>query len=242
MRVNLFIPCFIDQFYPETALNTLRVLKKAGCTVEYNPQVTCCSQPLYNAGFWKEAKDLGEKFLENFNADIPVVTPSASCISMIKDGYNDLFKNTAQHNACRSLQSNIFELSEFLVNILGVDYFGAELEVRAMYHDSCSALRSCSIKDEPRRLLNNVAGFELVESPHHDVCCGFGGNFAVKHAAISTAMAAEKVEQALQLNAEAIVSTDASCLMHLQSYIDAQKIPIKTYHIADVLAAGWPNI
>lgn len=242
MRVNLFIPCFIDQFYPETAFNTLRVLKKAGCQVEYNPEATCCGQALYNAGYWNEAKEAGAKFLNHFNPDLPVVTPSASCISMVKDGYNDLFTNTAQHNDCRNLQSNIFELTDFLVNNLGVDYFGAELELKAMYHDSCSALRSCSIKYEPRQLLSNVAGFELIESPEAEVCCGFGGSFSVKHPSIATAMAEKKVQQALDLNAEAIVSTDASCLLHLQSYITQQQLPLKTYHIADVLASGWPNI
>lgn len=242
MKVNLFIPCFIDQFFPETALNTVRVLQKAGCQVEYNPDQTCCGQPAYNAGLWDEAKKTGQKFLKDFSDDIPVVAPSASCISMVKEGYNDLFTNTVHHNQCRSLQSNIFELSDFLVNVLGVDYFGAELEIKAVYHDSCSALRSCGIKEEPRQLLKNVAGFELIESPDAEVCCGFGGSFSAKFSDISMAMAEQKVHHALELGAEAIVSTDSSCLLPLQSFISKQKLPLKTLHIADILAAGWPNI
>lgn len=242
MKINLFIPCFIDQFFPETANNTLRVLQKAGCIVQYNPDQTCCGQPTYNAGLWDEAKKTGQKFLKDFAADIPVVAPSASCIAMVRTGYDDLFTNTAHHNACRSLQSNVFELSDFLVNVLGVDYFGAELEIKAVYHDACSALRACAIKDEPRQLLKNVAGFELIEAPDAEACCGFGGSFSAKFSDISVAMAAQKVENALELGAEAIVSTDSSCLLHLQSYITKQKLPLKTLHIADVLASGWPNI
>ncbi len=242
MKVNLFIPCFIDQFFPETAFNTVRVLQKAGCQVEYNSQQTCCGQPAYNAGMWDEAKKTGQKFLNDFSGDIPVVAPSASCITMIREGYNDLFTNTVHHNRCRALQANIFELSDFLVNVLGVDYFGAEMEVKAVYHDSCSALRGCGIREEPRQLLKNVAGFELIESPDAAVCCGFGGSFATKFADISIAMAEQKVQHALDLGAEAIVSTDSSCLLHLQNYIDQQKLPVRTFHIADVLAAGWPNI
>lgn len=159
-----------------------------------------------------------------------------------QEGYNDLFTNTVHHNHCRTLQANIFELSDFLVNVLGVDYFGAEMEIKAVYHDSCSAIRGCGIREEPRQLLKNVAGLELIESPDAAVCCGFGGSFAAKFPDISIAMAEQKVQHALDLGAEAIVSTDSSCLMHLQSYIDQQQLPVRIYHIADVLASGWPNI
>ena len=242
MKVNLFIPCFIDQLLPETAFNTVRVLQKAGCQVTYDPRQTCCGQPAYNAGMWDAAKKTGQKFLDDFSGDVPVVTPSASCTTMVREGYNDLFTNTVHHNHCRTLQANIFELSDFLVNVLGVDYFGAEIEIKAVYHDSCSALRGCGIREEPRQLLKNVAGLELIESPDAAVCCGFGGSFAAKFPDISIAMAEQKVQHALDLGAEAIVSTDSSCLMHLQSYIDQQQLPVRTYHIADVLASGWPNI
>lgn len=242
MKVELFIPCFIDQMYPDTAFNTVKVLEKAGCTVKFNPAQTCCGQPAFNAGFWDDAKAIGSKFLDDFSADGVIVSPSASCTGMVRNYYNDLFTNTAVHNKCRAVQGNIYELSDFLINILNVDYFGAELEGRAVYHDSCSALRECKIKAEPRQLLEKVHGLELVDLPDNETCCGFGGTFAVKFDAISSAMAQQKVDHALSVNADYIISTDASCLLHLQSYIDKQQLPLKTMHLADVLAGGWGNI
>lgn len=240
--VELFIPCFIDQLYPQTAFNTIQVLEKAGCRVLYNPEQTCCGQPAYNAGFFDEAKTVGSKFLNDFSEKHPIVSPSASCTGMIKHGYNELFTNTAIHNRCRNIQSNIYELTDFLVNVLKKDYFGAELEGRAVYHDSCSALRDCHIKDEPRQLLSKVDGLELVEMRDTDMCCGFGGTFAVKFEGISSAMAEQKVNNALDMNANYIISTDSSCLLQLQGYIEKHKLPIQTMHIADVLAHGWANI
>ena len=242
MNVELFIPCFIDQLYPQTAFNTLKLLEKAGCKVDYNPQQTCCGQPAFNAGFWDEAKTVGGKFLNDFSEDKYIVSPSASCTGMVKNYYNDLFTNTAVHNKCRSVQSNIHELSDFLINILKKDYFGAELEGRAVYHDSCAALRECKIKAEPRALLAKVHGLELVEMRDTDTCCGFGGTFAVKYEGISSAMAQQKIDNALEMKAEYIISTDASCLINLQGYIDKHSLPIKTLHLADVLCNGWGNI
>ena len=242
MTVQLFIPCFIDQLFPETAFNTVRILEKAGCQVIYNPEQTCCGQPAYNAGFWDEAKQVGGKFLNDFTEEHPIISPSASCTGMVKHAYDNLFTNTATHNHCRAIQANIHELSSFLVNVLKKDYFGAELEGRAVYHDSCSALRECRIKDEPRQLLQNVGGLELVEMRDTETCCGFGGTFAVKFDAISSAMAEQKVRHALEQEADYIISTDASCLLQLQGYIDKHKLPVKTMHLADVLAHGWANI
>lgn len=242
MKVELFVPCFVDQLYPETAFNTVKLLEKAGCNVAFNPNQTCCGQPAFNAGFWDEAKEVGTKFLNDFEQDSIIVTPSASCTGMVKNYYNDLFTNTIEHNKCRNIQSNIYELSDFLVNILQFDYFGAELDGRAVYHDSCSGLRECHIKDEPRQLLSKVFGLELVEMKDNETCCGFGGTFSVKFEAIASAMAQQKVDNALAAGADYIISTDASCLLHLQAYIDKNNLPIKTYHLADVLANGWGNV
>lgn len=242
MKVELFVPCFIDQLFPDTAFNTIKVLEKAGCEVHYNPDQTCCGQPAFNAGFWDDAKAVGSKFLNDFPEDAVIVTPSASCTGMVKNYYNDLFTNTTLHNKCRAIQGNIYELTDFLVNILKFDYFGAELDGRAAYHDSCSGLRECHIKEEPRQLLSKVLGLELVEHKDAETCCGFGGTFAVKFDAISTAMAQQKVDNAIAADADYIISSDASCLMHLQSYIDKNSLPLKTYHIADVLTMGWGNV
>jgi L-lactate dehydrogenase complex protein LldE len=242
MNVELFIPCFIDQLYPQTAFNTIKILEKAGCRVKYNAEQTCCGQPAYNAGFWEEAKVVGAKFLNDFTENTYIVSPSASCTGMVKNSFNDLFTNTAVHNKCRSIQNNIHELSDFLVNILNKDYFGSELDGRAVYHDSCSGLRECNIKSEPRQLLSKVHGLDLVEMKDTDVCCGFGGTFAVKFDSISSAMAEQKINNALEMEADYIISTDSSCLINLQAYIDQHKLKIKTMHIADVLASGWGNV
>jgi len=242
MTVELFIPCFIDQLYPQTAYNTVKVLEKAGCKVKFNAEQTCCGQPAFNAGYWDEAKAIGYKFLEDFSDNVVIVSPSASCTGMVKNYYNDLFTNTAIHNKCRSIQSHIIELSDFLVNVLNKDYFGAELEAKAVYHDSCAGLRECKIKAEPRALLEKVHGLELLEMPDTETCCGFGGTFALKFEGISSAMAQQKVNNALAVGAEYIISTDISCLMHLQAYIDKENLKIKTMHLADVLANGWGNV
>ena len=242
MKVELFVPCFVDQLYPDTAFSTVKVLQKAGCEVNFNPAQTCCGQPAFNAGFWDDAKAVGSKFLNDFTEEDIIVSPSASCTGMVRNYYNDLFTNTTSHNKCRAVQGNIYELSDFLVNILQFDHFGAELEGRAVYHDSCSALRECKIKNEPRQLLSKVYGLEMVDLKDNETCCGFGGTFAVKFDAISTAMAQQKVDNAMAAGADYIISTDASCLLHLQSYIDKNKLSIKTIHIADVLAHGWGNI
>ncbi len=242
MTVGLFIPCIMDQLFPQTAFNVVKVLERAGCEVRYNPEQTCCGQIAFNSGHWDDAKFLGDKFLYNYPEEIPIVSPSASCISMVRKSYDDLFTNTKNHNRCRSVQSNCYELSDFLVNVLKKDYFGAEMEIKAVYHDACGALHGCGIKSEPRQLLSQVGGFQLLESSDSEVCCGFGGSFAHKFGDISSAMAEQKVENALEKGAEAIISTDSSCLLHLQTYIDKKKLPLKTLHLADVISHGWPNI
>ncbi|HMR18578.1 MAG TPA: (Fe-S)-binding protein [Sphingobacterium sp.] len=241
-KVELFIPCFIDQLYPETAFNTVKLLERAGCEVFYNPAQTCCGQPAYNAGFWDEAKSVGGNFLKNFSEEHYIVAPSASCTGMVKNGFNDLFTNSAEHNKCRNIQRNIFELSDFLIHVLKKEYFGAELVGRAVYHDSCSALRECHIKDEPRRLLAHVGGLEVLAMRDQEVCCGFGGTFAVKYEGISTAMTEQKVRNAQAVQADYIISTDVSCLLQIQSYINKHNIPMKTIHLVDVLTSGWANI
>ncbi|MCT1531488.1 (Fe-S)-binding protein [Sphingobacterium daejeonense] len=241
-KVELFIPCFIDQLYPETAFNSVKLLEKAGCQVIYNTEQTCCGQPAYNAGFWDDAKKIGQKFLNDFNDEHPVVSPSASCVGMVRGGYDDLFTNSIEHNKCRSLQRNIFEISDFLVNLLQKEYFGAELVGTAVYHDSCSALRECKIKEEPRKLLSHVGGLEILEMKDQETCCGFGGTFSVKFEGISTAMAEQKVQNAMNVKADYIISTDSSCLLQLQAYIEKNQLPIKTMHLVDVLTSGWANI
>lgn len=240
MEVQLFIPCFVDQLYPQTAFNMVKVLEKLGCKVNYNTNQTCCGQPAFNAGFWEESKAVCEKFVqENRSGNDPIISPSASCTGFIRNYYPKLFDNSSLHNEVKDLGDRTYEFSEFLVNVLKVEKTGAALPLKATYHDSCAGLRECHIKEEPRKLLANVAGLELVEMNDVETCCGFGGTFAVKYEPISIAMAEQKVNNALQSGASCIISTDLSCLMHLDGYIRNKNIPLRTMHIADVLASGW---
>ena len=239
MKVQLFIPCFIDQLYPQTAFNMIKVLEKAGCEVVYNTNQTCCGQPAFNAGFWDDARDVATKFLKDFNQSDYIVAPSASCVGFVRNYYPKLFENGASHHNVKMMSQKIFEFSEFLVDVLKVENLGASFNAKATYHDSCAALRECKIKTGPRKLLNNVKGLELIEMNDNETCCGFGGTFSVKFEAISAGMADQKIQNALATGAECIISTDLSCLMQLEGFIKQKQLPLQTMHLADVLASGW---
>jgi L-lactate dehydrogenase complex protein LldE len=214
----------------------VKVLEKAGVTVQYNTNQTCCGQPAFNAGFREEARDVCSKFIKDFSGTDYIVAPSASCVGFVRNYYSTLFDNSTLHNDVKDLEKRTFEFSDFLINILGVEDVGATLYGKATYHDSCAALRECRIKEEPRKLLAKVKGLELLEMNDVETCCGFGGSFAVKFESISIAMADQKVNNALQTGADYIISTDLSCLMHLDGYIRHKGYSIKAMHIADVLA------
>ncbi len=239
MKVQLFIPCFIDQLYPQTAFNMVKVLEKACCEVAYNTNQTCCGQPAFNAGFVDEARTVATKFIKDFDTVDYIVAPSASCVGFVRNYYPRLFENAASHNKVKELGKRVFEFTEFLTDVLRIDNYGASLNAKATYHDSCAALRECKIKTGPRNLLKHVKGLELVEMADNETCCGFGGTFSVKFEPISIGMADQKVHNALATGAEYIISTDISCLMQLDGYIKTKGFPLKTMHIADVLANGW---
>lgn len=239
MEIDLFIPCFIDQLYPQTAFNAIKILEKAGCTIHYNPNQTCCGQPAFNSGYWGETKKLADKFLDDFSGHRPIVGPTASCTGFIKNYYEKLFDSDEEKQEVIRIKSRLFELTDFLVNHLSYVDFGAEFPFKVTYHDACAALREYGISEEPRKLLRNVKGLTLIEMENPQTCCGFGGTFAAKFKDISTAMTEQKVSNALATGAEYIISTEASCLMNMESYIRKQNLPIKTIHIADVLASGY---
>lgn len=239
MIVDIFIPCFMDQLYPDIGFNMVKVLERTGCAVNYNPEQTCCGQPAFNAGYWDECKEVGEKFIREFQNDRYIVSPSASCVGFVKNYYPKIFHNTVLHNEFKTIQKNFFELSDFLVNVLKITDFGATLNGVATYHDSCAALREYGIKREPRILLEKVRGLELREMKDTEVCCGFGGTFTVKYEPISVGMGEQKIKNAEAVQAEYIISTDVSCLMHMEGIIKKENKSIKTLHLADVLASGW---
>lgn len=229
----------MDQFYPETAKNVVKLLNAAEVDVEYNPEQTCCGRFAFTSGFMEEAKELGEKFLRDFPDDRPIVGVSASCVGYIKTRYKELFYNTGSHLEYKRLVANIYELTDFLVNRINVTNFGAEFNHKVVYQDTCCSLRELGLKDEGRKLLSNVKGLELVEMKYPEFCCGFGsGFFSIQHEAISVAMAERKIKDAMSVGAEYIVTNDVSCLMQLDSCIKKQKFDINVVHIADVLAQG----
>ena len=239
MTVDIFIPCFIDQIFPETGLNMVKILEKLEISVHYNTNQTCCGQVAYNSGFWDEARAVGSKFIKDFPNDRYIIGPSASCIGFIRNYYPKIFHNTSLHNESKQVVKNIYEITDFLVNVMNVRDIGATFNAKVTCHDACAALREYGIKEEPRELLSKVRGLELLEMAESDVCCGFGSTFSVKNEPISTAMAEQKVQNALESRAEYIVSTEASCLMHIDGYIRKHNLPLKTIHIVDILASGW---
>jgi L-lactate dehydrogenase complex protein LldE len=239
MNVQLFIPCFNDQLFPQVGFNMVKVLQKVGCTVQYNTEQTRCGQPAFNAGFRGEAKEVCSKFVKDFAGNDFIVAPSASCIGFVINYNPTLFNNTSLHNHVKTLSEKVFELSDFLVNVMGVEDLGASFPAKVTYHDSCAALRECNIKQEPRKLLSHVQGLQLVEMNDVETCCGFGGTFAVEFEPISAAMGDQKIVNALATEAEYIISNDMSCLIHLQGIIKFQQKPIQVMHLADVLASGW---
>ncbi len=238
IKVSLFVPCFIDQFYPSVAFNTIKVLNQAGVSVDYNPEQTCCGQPAYNSGNLEEARKLGIKFMSDLSDGNMVVAPGASCVGYFKNHFRQLFGNDQQSVVrAEMLSAKMFELTDFLVNVLQKTELGAFFPHKVTYHDACSALREYGIKMEPRKLLGAVSGLELVEMQDVEMCCGFGGTFMTKFKDISTAMTREKLERAMDTGAAYIVSSDSSCLMSMDTYIRKNALPIRTLHIADILAS-----
>lgn len=239
MNVHVFIPCFIDQLYPTAGFNTIKVLEKAGCTVTYNQDQTCCGQPAFNAGYWGESREVCNKFINDFSGADHIVVPSASCTGFIKNYYSKIYDNASNQKDIKGLQDKVYELSDFLVNVLNIQDLGAQFDGVATYHDSCAALRECKIKNEPRQLLEKVKGLKLIELQDNETCCGFGGTFAVKFEGISVAMGEQKVQNVVKTNADYLISTDLSCLMHIGGVMEKMELPIKSLHLADVLASGY---
>lgn len=217
----------------------VKVLEKLGCEVRYNSNQTCCGQPAFNAGFWNDAREVSQKFIKDFRGADYIVSPSASCSGFVKNYYPRLFDNSSLHNEVRETGKRMYEFSSFVTEVLEVDDVGATLSGKGTYHDSCAALRELQIHSAPRKLLKGVKELELVEMDDTTTCCGFGGTFAVKFEPISIAMGEQKVANAVQTGADYIISTDMSCLMHLDGIIKNKGFAIRTMHIADVLASGW---
>jgi L-lactate dehydrogenase complex protein LldE len=236
MTITLFIPCFVDLMYPQVGVSMVRIFEKLGHKVVCPESPACCGQPAFNTGYWGESRSVAVKMLESLkNAEV-VVIASGSCGAMMKVFYPELFTGTPHVGMARELAPKCHEFSSFLVNVLGVTDLGARFPHKVTFHDGCHGLRELNNKRPPRELLAKVRGLELVEMKEAETCCGFGGTFSAKFPAISTAMGEVKCASAIETQAEYIVSCDSSCLMQIQGLGDKQKLPVKTIHLAEVLA------
>jgi L-lactate dehydrogenase complex protein LldE len=237
MTVTLFIPCFVDALFPRVGISMVRILERLGHQVECPEGVACCGQPAFNSGYWDEARAVAEPVLEKLRGQEAVVIASGSCGAMLKVFYPQLFHGLPQEREADELSQKVWEFSDFLVRRLGITDLGARFSAKVTFHDGCHGLRELGIKRSPRALLERVEGLQLVEMQDAETCCGFGGTFAAKHPAISTAMGEVKCTSAADTHADYIVSNDSSCLMHVQGLLSRQGSPLKTIHLAEILAA-----
>jgi len=238
MRVALFVPCYVDVINPEVGVSVVRVLRKLGVEVAYPQGQTCCGQPAFNSGFFDEARSVGRHFMKVFGRERfdYVVCPSGSCTTMVAHYYPFIFKDLPdERESSEELGLRVREFSDFLVNVLGVTDLGASYEGRAVFHTGCHQRRELGILNEPRELLGNVEGLEMLGWKNEELCCGFGGTFSVKMPHVSTAMADEKVRALEGSGADTLISGDSSCLMHLKGRLRRTGHDTRVYHLAQIL-------
>jgi len=244
MKIALFLPCYVDQFYPQVGIATVGLLEKLGCTVEFPATQTCCGQPMANAGFEHLAHGCDENFVRAFRGYEYVVAPSGSCVLHVKE---HLHSERDEAEATR-LRGAVYELTEFLTDVLQVDRLTARFPHRVGLHQSCHGQRGLGLSQmselnappfsKPRQLLNLVEGLELVELDRVDECCGFGGTFAVGEEAVSVKMGRDRVADHLRHGTEVITGGDVSCLMHLEGILRRQQSPVRVLHLAEILNAS----
>jgi L-lactate dehydrogenase complex protein LldE len=236
VKISLFIPCYIDLFYPQVGLSVVRVFERLGHDIDFDEGLVCCGQPAFNAGYWPEAKKVASKVVERLSEKEAVVVPSGSCATMIRVFYRELFAGSEQEEMVNQLALRIFEFSEFLVDKLGVIDVGSRFQASATFHDGCHGLRELGVRTQPRTLLQRVKDLTLIEMEDAATCCGFGGLFAVKFPMISTAMGETKCGLAAKTGADYLISNDSSCLMHLEGLLKRSGSKMKALHLAEVLA------
>jgi L-lactate dehydrogenase complex protein LldE len=237
MTITLFIPCFVDLMFPRVGISIVQIFEKLGHKIDYPEKLTCCGQPAFNSGYWKEARDVALPVLQRLQNAEAVVIASGSCGAMLKVFYPQLFAGTEYEKAANVLASKCYEFSDFLVTKLGVTDVGARFPAKVTFHDGCHGLRELGNKKPARDLLAKVRDLQLIEMRDAETCCGFGGTFAAKFPMISTAMGEVKCSSAAETGAEYIVSNDSSCLMHVQGLIDKEGKKLKTIHLAEVLTS-----
>ena len=241
MRVALFVPCYVDLINPEVGVSVVRVLRSLDVEVVYPEGQTCCGQPAFNSGFFDEARTVARHFLEVFEKERwdYVVCPSGSCTTMVSHYYPFLLKDLPdERERSEALGHRVREFSDFLVNVLKVKDLGAHHAGRAVFHTGCHQRRELGVLEEPKELLRNVEGLELLDWENEELCCGFGGTFSVKMPDISTAMADEKIAALEESGADTLISCDSSCLMHLRGRLRRTGHDTRVYHLAQILDGG----
>ena len=241
-KASLFVTCIVDQLFPEVGVSVVRLLRKMGVEVEFPRDQTCCGQPLFNSGFTGEAKLLARRVLRTFGeaqteaGSRYVVVPSGSCAAMMRVFYPVLFQDDPDlSRQAKALSGRVYELSEFLVRVLGVTDVGAEFHGTVTYHPSCHQLRELGVRQEPIVLLRNLKGAELVELEQAEACCGFGGTFSVKYPHISEGILDDKVNNVVGTGAGTLVACDMGCLMHIVGALSRRGVDVKPMHLAQLL-------
>jgi L-lactate dehydrogenase complex protein LldE len=235
MKVSLFVTCLSEMFYQDVAKDVVEVLERLGCEVDFPRGQVCCGQPAFNSGYRKDAMKAAKQMIMSLENSVHIVTPSGSCAAMVKE-YPALFKeDEAWRLRAENVAAKTYEFTQFIVNVLGVDSVGAVYPARATYHTSCHMTRLLDEKEAPFRLLKNVEGLELLPLENSYDCCGFGGTFAVKMAAISEQMVDEKVRHVEESTADVLIAADNGCMMNIKGRIDRKGKPIQVKHIAQIL-------
>jgi L-lactate dehydrogenase complex protein LldE len=235
MNVSLLVTCLGDALFPEVGVASVRLLRRLGVTVDFPAAQTCCGQPHFNSGYHEDARELARHLIDTFSGQQTVVAPSGSCAAMVKLEYPELFHDDpAWHARAKQLAGRVRELSDFLVNLLGVEDVGARFEGRVTYHMACH-LRGLGLFTEPERLLKHVRGLEYVPLERADECCGFGGSFAVRFPGISGAMVQDKATAIEKAGVNVVVATDAGCLMNIAGCLHRRGSRVRALHLAEVL-------
>ncbi|HMG36070.1 MAG TPA: (Fe-S)-binding protein [Blastocatellia bacterium] len=238
MNVSLFVTCLVDQFFPQVGESTVHLLQRLGCNVDFPADQTCCGQPAFNSGFCSDAKPLAKHFLRVFENSEYIVSPSGSCVSMVKVFYDGLLKDEPETSErIRKVAARTYELTDFIANVLRIEDVGASFTGRVALHQSCHLLRELNLRTEPRRLLEKVKGIELVDLERSESCCGFGGLFSVKYPHISGSILEDKLDTVKRSGAQFVVATDMGCLMHMGGGLNRQHSRVRTMHIAEILSS-----
>jgi len=237
VRASLLVTCLGDLFYPEVGVRIVRLLRRLGVTVDFPAGQTCCGLPLFNSGYRAEAAEVARRTVPLFRDSQHVVVPSGSCAWMIKHEYPGLLTDPALHAEAESLAARTYELSQFLVNVLGRTRFRSAIPGRLTYHDSCHLRRGLGEWQSPRTILTSLEGAELVELAGSDECCGFGGSFAVRLPEVSTSILDKKLANVEATGARCLVACDAGCLMQMGGRLSRRQSPIRAVHLAEVIDA-----